>query len=851
MSSYPFKEIEKKWQTKWATEKAFECQTNEALPKYYVLEMLPYPSGRIHMGHVRNYAIGDAIARFKKAQGFNVLHPIGWDAFGLPAENAAIQNKVLPHVWTESNIAAMREQLQSLGFSYDWSREISTCEPEYYTHEQEMFLSFYEQGLIERKESWVNWDPVEHSVLANEQVVDGKGWRSGAPVERRLLSQWFLKTTAYAAELREALSTLTEWPEQVRTMQEKWIGFSKGTLIHFPFLNYQGHLDVYTTRPETLFGASFCAIAFNHPLALSLAKNSPSIKAFIQECEKGGTSQQAQETAEKRGIDTGLKLENPFNKQEIPLYITNYVLLDYGVGAIFACPAHDERDFEFAQKYNLPIKPVICPFDQEPNTLKVTEAAYTGDGFMIHSDFLNGLKLEEAREAAISKIEELAVGQKHCMYRLRDWGVSRQRYWGCPIPMIHCKECGMVPVPRQELPVKLPENITFDTSGNPLEHHPTWKITSCPTCGKEAQRETDTLDTFFESSWYFLRYCSPHSKKAFEDKDISYWMTVDYYIGGIEHAVMHLLYSRFFMRALKKCGYVNFEEPFRRLMTQGMVCHETYKNSKGEWLFPEEVYKDEKGVYRVLADNSLVTVGRSEKMSKSKKNVVDPTQIIEEYGADTARLFMLSDSPPERNLDWSDEGIHGCWRFINKVWRSVLNFNWQETLKEPQEFSKEAQEVRKKVHQCIQAITEEYEKSHFNKAIAKLRELLNEVDRLNAESIENKWVIKEGLEAFLKMSMPIIPHVAEELWAASYHSTPLYETPWPQALKNLIAEETVTVAIQVNGKLRDTLVVPFHISEEALIQKSLETEGVQRNIEGKKVLKTIVIKNRVVNVVVQ
>ena len=670
---YNFSETEPKWQRTWTAGNCFAAESSDNKPKYYVLEMFPYPSGRIHMGHVRNYTLGDVVARYKRAQGFNVMHPMGWDAFGLPAENAALERGVHPGPWTRQNIAVMKGQLQPLGLSLDWSREIATCEPEYYKHEQKMFTDFMKAGLAYRKESWVNWDPVEHTVLANEQVIDGKGWRSGADVEQRKLNQWFLKITHYAEDLLQAIETLDRWPEKVRVMQHNWIGRSEGARVTWPLQDAAGKargesIEVFTTRPDTLFGASFCAISAQHPLAVKLAETDAKLADFIVECGKVGTSTAAIETAEKQGYDTGLKAEHPFAPgKTVPVYVANFVLMAYGTGAIFGCPGHDERDMEFARKYGLAVHCVVAPEGEDiaafTAKLEAGNEAFTDDGVIVNSQFLNGLKVEPAKRAAIEKLESQGRGKGTVQYRLRDWGVSRQRYWGCPIPVIHCAKCGPVAVPDKDLPVTLPEDVTFDKPGNPLERHPTWKHAKCPTCSGPATRETDTFDTFFESSWYFARYCSPHlADRALDRKEAQRWLPVDQYIGGVEHAVLHLLYSRFFTRALSDCGYLDLKEPFAGMFTQGMVCHETYRAADGAWVEPGDVRKDGGATVRI-SDGSPVVLGRSEKMSKSKKNTVDPHAIIGTYGADAARLFMLSDSPPERDLEWTDAGIEGAWRY--------------------------------------------------------------------------------------------------------------------------------------------------------------------------------------------
>ncbi|MGH7034241.1 MAG: leucine--tRNA ligase, partial [Stellaceae bacterium] len=686
-------------------------------PRAYVLEMFPYPSGRIHMGHVRNYTMGDVVARYKRAQGFNVLHPMGWDAFGLPAENAAIASKVHPKNWTLQNIDVMRAQLKRMGLAYDWRREIATCHPDYYRHEQKMFLDFLAAGLAYRKESWVNWDPAEQSVLANEQVIDGRGWRSGALVEKRLLSQWFLKITEYADDLLNTLKTLERWPERVRLMQENWIGRSEGARAFFALKGRSDRLEIFTTRPDTLYGAAFCAIAPNHPLAAALAEKNKPLAAFIAECNRMGTSEVVLETAEKRGFDTGIKAIHPFVPGwELPVYVANFVLMEYGTGAIFGCPAHDQRDLDFARKYKLPVKPVVLPPGTDPKSFATGDEAYTEPGTAFNSDFLDGLETEAAKRAAADKLMALGSGERTIAYRLRDWGVSRQRYWGCPIPVIHCGRCGIVPVPETDLPVTLPEDVSFDQPGNPLAHHPTWKHVKCPRCGGAAERETDTFDTFFESSWYFARFCSPRAASAMVRAEVDYWLPVDQYIGGIEHAVLHLLYSRFFTRALKQCGYLGIAEPFAGLFTQGMVCHETYKSADGEWLFPEEVAKSADGD-AVDAQGKPVTIGRIEKMSKSHKNLVGLEAIVDAFGADTARLYLLSDSPPERDLEWTDAGIEGAWRYVNRLHRLVTEpivALPPAGAAMPEKRDTPSGELRGAIHRTIRDVTDDLEKFRFN-----------------------------------------------------------------------------------------------------------------------------------------
>lgn len=816
------------------------------------------------MGHVRNYTLGDVVARFRRAQGFNVLHPMGWDAFGLPAENAAIARGVHPAKWTRENIATMREQFKPMGLSIDWSRELSTCEPDYYRHEQKMFLDFLKSGLAYRRESWVNWDPVEHTVLANEQVVDGKGWRSGAPVERRKLSQWFLKITAYAEELLQAIGSLDRWPDKVRLMQTNWIGRSEGAKLRFDLIEREDSLEVYTTRPDTLFGASFCAISPHHPLTQELAETSAELKAFIADCDSLGTSEADIETAEKKGFDTGLRVRHPFDSDwTLPVYVANFVLMEYGTGAIFGCPAHDQRDIDFARKYDLPIKAVVAPRDCADIDAFVAEmassdTAFTEDGVAIHSDFLDGLSVKEAKAAAIAKIADLGKGEGVVQYRLRDWGVSRQRYWGCPIPIIHCPDCGPVPVPEQDLPVLLPEDVSFDKPGNPLDHHPTWKHVPCPSCGTPALRETDTFDTFFESSWYFARFCSPQEEtRAFDPDAIRYWMPVDQYIGGVEHAVLHLLYSRFFTRALGASGYPEMGEPFAGLFTQGMVCHESYRAEDGTWLTPEQIDRTGDGAATRRSDGSPVQIGRSEKMSKSKMNVVDPAVILDTYGADAARLFMLSDSPPERDMDWTDSGIEGAWRYVNRLWR--LAMDPPVALPEPGSGAAEITlspdsdsplvEVMRKAHRTIAQVTEDLDKFRFNTAVAAIREFTNALSAVDGSQDHAAAVYRFCLESTAQLLAPMVPHVAEEIWAHLGHDLLLAQTPWPKADPAWMVENTVTVGVQVNGKMRGTVTLPKDADLDTARPIALALPTVQAQLGDKEPRKVILVPNRIINVV--
>lgn len=852
-SRYNHRETELKWQQFWRDQKTFKAHDQKDKKKYYVLEMFPYPSGRIHVGHVRNYTIGDIIARFMHAQGYEVLHPMGWDAFGLPAENAAIQNKKHPNAWTHGNIKAMKSQLEGLGFSYDWDREIASCDVDYYKHEQKIFLDFYKHRLVERRETFVNWDPVENTVLANEQVIDGKGWRSGAPVEKRKLQGWYLKITDYAEDLLQGLDQLTEWPEKVITMQRNWIGKSEGAYIDFVITETNENLRVFSTRPETLFGAAFCALSPNHPISEELAKADSSIKAFIAECNSVGTSLEAIEKMEKKGIKTHLSVRHPFNPEiTLPIYIANFVLMDYGTGCVFGCPAHDARDFEFARKYNLKIQSVIAPAREELKDIALDEP-YLDDGVMVHSDFLNGLSVTDARAKAIEALIQRQAGERTTTYRLRDWGVSRQRYWGCPIPMIHCATCGVVPVPFDQLPVQLPDDVSFDKPGNPLDHHPTWKHTTCPTCDSAATRETDTLDTFFESSWYFARFCSPQAEVPFDKQLADHWLPVDQYIGGIEHAVLHLLYSRFFTRALKKCGYLEIEEPFKRLLSQGMVCHATYRSASSEWLFPEEVYLDDAGTPRRTSDHTIVTLGRSEKMSKSKKNVVDSDDMIESYGADTVRLFTVSDSPPERDFEWTDAGIQGSWRFINKLWRFVYDaMPYLSPLNAEAEFDNLSESdltLRKTTHKTIKLASEDLTSFHFNRYVARLRELSNDLFTVDLISTHSA-VLRESLETLILLLNPAVPHLTEELWQLMGHADPITSVSWPSFDPSLATSNTYTLAVQVNGKLRAAIDIPVDLDEEGVKALVLHDERIKAQTDGKEIRKIVFVAGKVFNVVV-
>jgi leucyl-tRNA synthetase len=759
---------------------------------------------------------------------------------------------VHPADWTRDNIATMRAQLQRMGFGYDWTREIAACHPEYYRHEQKMFLDFLAAGLAYRKESWVNWDPVENTVLANEQVIDGHGWRSGALVEKRVLAQWFLRITAFSDELLAALQTLDRWPERVRLMQEKWIGRSEGARVLFPIADRSETVEVFTTRPDTLFGASFLALSPHHPLSARLAQADPTLAEFIVECDRLGTSEAVIEAAEKRGYRTPLEAVHPLDPNRVvPVYVANFVLMEYGTGAIFGCPAHDQRDLDFARKYGLPVIAVIVPPGEDPAHFSIGDTAYVEDGIVFNSDFLDGLPVAEAKRVVGERLEQLGRGERTIAYRLRDWGVSRQRYWGCPIPLIHCPKCGIVPVPEKDLPVELPQDVSFDEPGNPLDRHPTWKHVACPTCHGPATRETDTLDTFFDSSWYFLRFCSARAPIAFDRAAAEYWMPVDQYIGGVEHAVLHLLYSRFFTRALKRCGYIDLDEPFAGLFTQGMVLHQTYQNSAGEWVFPKEVTEDGSGRL-VDSTGQPVTIGRLEKMSKSKKNVVDLDDIVDTYGADTARLYLMSDSPPERDLEWTDAGIEGSWRYVNRLWRLVSERDAPlppPASAIPEQISPALDAIRRLIHKTIAAVTDDLDKFRFNRAVARIRELTNALEDLPAGDPGAGSVLREGLDTAVRLIGPMMPHLAEEMWQTLGHAELLADTPWPKADPDLARDEQVTIAVQVNGKLRATLDLPRDAATREVEEAALALPQVTRFLEGRTPKKIVVVPNRIVSVV--
>ena len=839
---YNVKETEARWQDYWRQNKSFEVSEDPSKKKFYALAMFPYPSGRLHMGHVRNYSLSDVVARFKRAQGYNVLNPMGWDAFGLPAENAALEKGVHPAKWTTANIAEMKRQMELIGVAVDWSREIATCTPEYYRHEQKFFLDFLKAGLAYQKESFVNWDPIENTVLANEQVVDGCGWRSGAPVERRKLKQWFLKITDFADDLLDGLGTLDQWPDKVRLMQENWIGKSVGMQFRFALetpVHGADSLEVFSTRPDTLFGASFAAIAADHPIALALAQDNADLAAFAEECRRSGTAAADVETQEKKGFDTGLSVVHPFDPAwKLPLFVANFVLMDYGTGAVFGCPAHDQRDLDFARKYMLPVERVVAPAGEE--TAPIQDEAYTGPGRLVNSRFLDGMSVEDAKAEVIRRAEAEGWGKGTTVWRLRDWGVSRQRYWGTPIPFIHCAACGVVPVPKEQLPVTLPEDVSFDTPGNPLDRHPSWKHVDCPQCGKAALRETDTLDTFVDSSWYFIRFASQPGDKPFDRAEAESWMPVGQYIGGIEHAILHLLYARFWTRALKHIGLIDVAEPFTGLFTQGMVTHETYQAPDGRWLAPEEV-QVQGGKATIIASGEPVTVGRVVKMSKSKKNVVDPDDIIERYGADAVRWFMLSDSPPERDLPWTEAGIEGAWRFVNRLWRLFGQSG------ETGETGDGAQDkaLDRKLHQTIDGVARDIEALAFNKAVAKIYELTNAVEKAKPSASR-----AAAIRALALLVAPMTPHLAEEAWAEMGESGLVSDAAWPPVDPALLVEDEVTVAVQVQGKLRDTLTVAKGTDKATLESLALATPNVQRALNGAAPKKVIVVPDRLVNLVV-
>jgi len=871
---YNPRDAEPRWQAKWNEAEVFVTDNSDPREKYYVLEMFPYPSGRIHMGHVRNYAMGDVVARYKRARGYNVLHPMGWDAFGMPAENAAMQNNTHPKAWTYQNIATMRGQLKSMGLSLDWSREFATCDVEYYQQQQALFLDFLEKGLVYRKQSKVNWDPVDNTVLANEQVIDGRGWRSGALVEQRDLTQWFFKITDFSQDLLDSLDTLDQWPEKVRLMQKNWIGRSEGLSIRWEIVPGSSSSDardvtVYTTRPDTLFGASFLAIAADHPLAKDAAATDSAIEAFCEECRRAGTSLAALETAEKMGMDTGIRVRHPLDANwELPVYIANFVLMDYGTGAIFGCPSGDQRDLDFARKYDLPVVAVVMPRDGDAATFEIGDEAYVGDGVMINSQFLDGLSTDDAFAAISLRLTEMTLGntaqaERKVNFRLRDWGISRQRYWGCPIPVIHCEDCGVIPVPKQDLPVKLPEDVTFDKPGNPLDRHPTWRHVACPQCGKDARRETDTMDTFVDSSWYFTRFTAPWGKEPTDPAVANRWLPVDQYIGGIEHAILHLLYSRFFTRAMQATGHVDVKEPFKGLFTQGMVVHETYSTGEGagrEWITPTDIRFDESDGQRrafLVASGDEVKIGSIEKMSKSKKNVVDPDDIIASYGADTARFFVLSDSPPERDVIWSESGVEGAHRFVQRAWRLISEAS--ETLratKSAPAMQGEGLAISQLAHKTLKLVQGDFDKLAFNKAVARIYELINALAGPLTAAAEKKGdaafcgAVRDATEILVNLIAPMTPHLAEECWAVLGNEGLIAKAAWPTYNEALVVENEIIMPVQVNGKKRAELTIARDADQNTVQQAALELSAVKTFLDGATPKKIIVVPQRIVNIVI-
>lgn len=880
MARYNPKDVEPKWRDAWASADVFRAPNASDKPKFYILEMFPYPSGRIHMGHVRNYAMGDVVARYKRARGFNVLHPMGWDAFGMPAENAAMERGVHPAGWTYDNIAAMREQLKLLGLSIDWSREFATCDPPYYGQQQRWFLRLLDKGLVYRKEAQVNWDPVDMTVLANEQVIDGRGWRSGAVVEKRKLTQWFLRITDYADDLLEGLETLDRWPDKVRLMQENWIGKSRG--LRFVFHVAEEHhdryrqalealwdqggedaedaaddnaafidpaIEVYTTRPDTLFGASFVGVSPDHPLAEALAARDPKVAAFVAECRKGGTSEADIEVAEKLGLDTGIEVVHPFDPDwKLPVWIANFILMDYGTGAIFGCPAHDQRDLDFARKYGLPVRPVVLPPGADPAAFEVGDEAYVGPGTAFNSGFMDGKDVEDAKAAAIHRVEAQGQGEGATVYRLRDWGVSRQRYWGAPIPVIHCGRCGVVAVPDDQLPVELPSDVAFDKPGNPLLRHPTWRHVKCPTCGGDAERETDTLDTFVDSSWYFARFANPDAAQPIDKAAADYWLPVDQYIGGVEHAVLHLLYARFITRALRDEGMLSVAEPFAGLFTQGMVTHETYRNAGGDWVEPAFVALSGEGKARAAKhreSGEALQIGDIEKMSKSKKNVVDPEDMVEDYGVDAARLFVMSDSPPERDVQWTTGGIEGAGRFVQRVWAEF------ETQPATVPDAPSDDTLRRATHKLIKAVGESIEGFRFNSGIARLYEFLNVLKDFKADGASPSVLAAraEALSVFARLIAPFTPHLAEECWVKIGGEGMVVDAPWPTYDAALATDSEVVLPVQINGKRRGEVRAARDADEAAVRELALSDPAVSVHLAGLTVRKVIVVPGRIVNIV--
>ncbi|AVF03672.1 MULTISPECIES: leucine--tRNA ligase [Devosia] len=864
---YNPRESEPKWQKVWDENKSFVTANDDPRDPYYVLEMFPYPSGRIHMGHVRNYAMGDVVARYHRARGKNVLHPMGWDAFGLPAENAAIERKTHPGAWTYQNIEAMKAQLKSMGLSIDWTREIATCSPDYYKHQQAMFIDMLEAGLVTRKSSKVNWDPVDMTVLANEQVIDGKGWRSGAVVEQRELTQWFFRISDFAEELLEALDGLTDWPEKVRVMQRNWIGKSEGLRLLFELeasdRTDANSIDVFTTRPDTIFGASFIALSPDHPLTAQLAASNPALTEFIAEFHRQGTATETLEKAEKKGVFTGLRVKHPvIEGQSLPVYVANFVLMDYGTGAVFGCPAHDQRDLDFARKYDLPVTPVVLPPGADPASFTIGNEAYVDTGNIFNSDFLDGLTIDEAKARiaehfAARTVDGKPQGKVEVNYRLRDWGISRQRYWGCPIPVIHCEVCGTIPVPKKDLPVVLPEDVTFDKPGNALDHHPTWKHTHCPQCGAAARRETDTMDTFVDSSWYFARFTAPHADTPTIPEVANHWLPVDQYIGGIEHAILHLLYSRFFTRAMKATGHVGLSEPFKGMFTQGMVTHETYKGDKGEWVPPTDIIIETDGDTRTARHaqtGAPITIGSVEKMSKSKKNVVDPDEIVRSYGADTARWFMLSDSPPERDVQWTESGVEGASRFQQRIWRLVhdtVELSEQTSVTVSQDGT-DILALRKTIHRTVAGVAQDIEGLGFNRAVARIYELTNALVKAKEgkAAADLAPTLRDGVEKLVQLINLMMPHLAESCWEVLGKQGLVADARWPEVDPAMLVDDEVTLPIQINGKRRGEVTVAKDMPAAEVEAMVLALEIVQKALDGKAPKKVVVVPNRIVNIVV-
>ncbi len=857
-------DIEPAAQQHWEKNQAFKATEDSSKPKYYCLSMFPYPSGKLHMGHVRNYTIGDVLARYHRMKGFNVMQPMGWDAFGLPAENAAMQNNVAPAAWTYSNIDYMRKQLKSLGLGIDWDRELATCKPDYYRWEQWLFTQLFEKGLIYKKLATVNWDPVDHTVLANEQVIDGRGWRSGALVEKREIPMYFMRITAYADELLNELDNLPGWPEQVRTMQKNWIGKSYGVRFAFPY-QLEGKAEqlwVYTTRADTIMGVTFCAVAAEHPLATHAAKNNPELAAFIEECKQGGVAEADLATMEKKGMATGISVTHPLTGEQVPVWVGNYVLMGYGEGAVMAVPAHDERDFGFAKKYNLPIKQVI-QVEGETFSLEAW-AEWYGDkekGVCVNSGKYDGLNHAQAVDAIAADLKTKNLGDKQVQYRLRDWGISRQRYWGCPIPIIHCPSCGDVPVPADQLPVVLPEDVKIDV-GSPIKKMPSFYETTCPKCGGKAERETDTMDTFVESSWYYARYTGPDNDKSMLDGRAKYWLPVDQYIGGIEHAILHLLYARFFHKLMRDVGLVECNEPFTRLLTQGMVVAPTFyrdgSDGKKQWINPADVdlALDDKGRptgATLKADGQPVIIGGTEKMSKSKNNGVDPQAIIDQYGADTARLFMMFAAPPDQQLEWSDAGVEGAFRFLKRLWKAVHDHVEQGVVASYAggELNAELKALRFQLHSAIQKVSDDYgRRQQFNTAIAAVMELMNALGKVNGNDATTRAVMQEALEAVVRLLAPIVPHICHALWSELKPGSCLGSAAWPEVDQAALVQDEIELMIQVNGKLRGSITVSKDAAKDAIEQLALANPNVRKFMEGKPAKKVIVVPGKLVNVVV-